>query len=81
MQSLGIAAILIPTAFVGAYLGAYLTHVVSLGWLRVVFSALMLYFGVRLIMMPKTPSQPATEAPPATQVAGPIDSQAVPGPN
>ena len=52
---------------------------VSLGWLRIVFACLMLYFGVRLILMPKTPSRPATKAPPATQVASPVDSQAVPG--
>jgi uncharacterized membrane protein YfcA len=69
-QSLGIAAILIPTAFTGAYLGAYLTHTISLGWLRIVFAALMLYFGVRLIVMPKAPSRPASKAPVATQVEG-----------
>jgi uncharacterized protein len=68
-QSLGIAAILIPTAFVGAYIGAHLTHAISLGWLRVVFAGLMLYFGVRLIVMPKTPARPASKAPVATQLA------------
>lgn len=51
-QSLALAAILIPTAFAGAYLGAYLTHRISLGWLRVVFACLMLYGGVKLVTRP-----------------------------
>jgi hypothetical protein len=68
-QSLIIAAILVPTAFVGAYLGAHLTHSMPLGGLRIVFAALMLYAGVRLIMMPKAPSGPETKAAVAVRVA------------
>lgn len=75
-QSLGIAGILIPTAFAGAYVGAHLTHTISLGWLRVVFAGLMLYFGVRLIVMPKAPTRAVTRATAATQRAVPTGSAA-----
>ncbi len=49
-QSLTIAGVLIPTAFVGAYIGAHLTHTMPLGALRVAFAGLMLYAGLRLVM-------------------------------
>ncbi len=61
VQSIGIAAVLIPTAFLGGYLGAHLTHAMSLGWLRVAFACLMLYGGVRLLarQLPAVPARPA----------------------
>lgn len=67
MESIGIAVILIPTAFAGAYLGAYLTHTMSLGWLRVVFACLMFYGGMKLVtrQMPNLPARSITQAVPA----------------
>jgi uncharacterized membrane protein YfcA len=64
VQSLTIAALLIPTAFVGAYVGAHLTHTVPLGWLRVAFACLMLYAGIRLItrQLPAAQIRPAGRA-------------------
>jgi uncharacterized membrane protein YfcA len=78
-QSIGIAAILVPTAFVGAYVGAYLTHKMSLGWLRIAFACLMLYGGIKLItrQMPKPPARSISQAVAASQPAE--RSSAMPG--
>lgn len=67
IQSLGIAAVLIPTAFAGGYIGGFLTHWLPRGWLRAAFICLMLYGGYRLLTR-----QPIAEAPtsaPSTQHA------------
>lgn len=48
-DSLIIAATLIPTAIVGGMLGAGLTHRMPLGWLRVVFIALLCVASARML--------------------------------
>ncbi len=73
LQSLAIAAVLIPTAFAGAYVGAHLTHTMPLGALRVLFAGLMLYFGVNLLTrnLPGKPGRAAAQGPAASQPAAP----------
>jgi len=66
-MSLGIAAILIPTAFVGGYVGGFLTHWLPRHYLRLAFICLMLYGGYRLLT--RRPPGPVMRTVPATQPA------------
>lgn len=47
--SLVVAAMLIPTAFVGGYTGAHLTHVLPLRWVRLLFIVLMIVAAWRML--------------------------------
>jgi len=71
-QSVAIAAVLIPTGLLGGYLGAHLTHSMSLGWLRVAFAVLMLYAGIRLLTrpLPTALPRPAGRVAVATSLPG-----------
>jgi len=71
-DSLRLAIVLIPTAMVGSYLGAGLTHALPVRAVRGAFVALMLYAAWRLGTMPaRSPVRPAEHAgptPPADRV-------------
>ncbi len=66
VDALRLAALLIPTAMVGGYLGGRLTHVAPLRGLRIAFSLLMCYAAVTLIRRPARAPLPVTRPAPAS---------------
>ena len=61
-ESLTIAATMVPTAFIGSYLGAGMTHRLPIPTIKLVFGALVLVAAARMAWM--TTHSPETTAPP-----------------
>ena len=68
-ESLSIAAAMVPTAFIGSYLGAGMTHRLPIPTIKMVFGALVLVAAARMAWMTTHSPEPAPPTPPTMQTS------------